>query len=379
MIRILHLTTDSKIAGAEKLLIGISREYDKSKFELVFCTLKKRGDLHDEIEKLCQKCYSLEYGNIFCLPMTILKLAQIIKLNKIDILHTHLSHASIVGQLVSRFNNRIISVMTRHYSNVLYLYGTPLQRFLDRCSSSWARHIIAISAGVRKILIDLEGVRPEKITVIHNGIEMPNYPSDKENALRIRNEFSIKEDEKVIGAVGSLHPRKGHRYLIKAMKLAFKNRDNIKLMIVGEGALKTELKRLSEELGIEDRVIFTGYREDINDLISSMDIVVQPSIEEGFGITMLEAMALGKIVVATDVGGIPEIINNGETGILVPCANADTLAKTLSFLIERPDLSKTISEKGKKSVEKDFSIVKMVREYENLYRNLLNRERDKTN
>lgn len=376
MTRILHLTTGSKIAGAEKLLIGIAREYDKSRFELLFCTLKKRGNLHDEIEKLGQKCYSLEYSNVFCLPMAILRLAQIIKRNKIDILHTHLFHASAIGQFVARFNNRVIPVMTRHYSNVLHLYGTALQRFLDRRSSSWARHIIAISAGVRKTLVDLERVKPEKITVIHNGVEMPDCTSDKVSASRIRNEFFIREDEKVVGAVGSLHPRKGHCYLIEAIS---KSNSNIKLMIVGEGALKTELKRLSEELGIKDRVIFTGYRRDTNDLISSMDIVVHPSIEEGFGIAILEAMALGKIVVATDVGGIPEIINNGETGILVPCANADILAKTLSFLIKKPDLSKAISEKGKKSVERHFSIVKMVRGYENLYRNLLNRERDKTN
>ncbi|OGW84162.1 MAG: hypothetical protein A2987_00410 [Omnitrophica bacterium RIFCSPLOWO2_01_FULL_45_10] len=372
MTRILHLTTGSKIAGAEKLLIGISKKHDKSRFELIFCTLKKRGDLHDEIEKLGQKCYSLEYSNIFCLPMAILKLVHLIKRNKIDILHTHLFHASVLGQFVARFNNKVITVMTRHYSNVLYLYGTKSQRFLDRCSSSWARHVIAISAGVRKALVDLEGVRPGKITVIHNGVEMPDDYPDKVNASRIRNEFFIKEGEKVVGAIGSLHPRKGHRYLIEAIS---KNNSNIKLMIVGEGALKTELKRLSEELGIKDRVIFTGYRRDIDDLISSMDIVVHPSIEEGFGLAILEAMALGKIVVATDVGGIPEIINNGETGILVPCANADILAKTLSFLIERPDLSKTISEKGKKSVEKHFSIVKMVGEYENLYRDLLTREK----
>lgn len=375
MIRVLHLTTDSRIAGAEKLLIGIGKEFDRKNFEVFFCTLKARGALHERLERQGNINFSLNCPSGYDLPQAAVELRKIMQNYRIDILHTHLFHASVVGQFVARFNRGMVPIMTRHYSNLLYLYGTPLQRFLDKRSLSWARHVIAISTGVRKILIDSDGVRPEKITVIHNGIEIPDYHSDRENALRIRNEFSIKENEKVIGAIGSLHPRKGHRYLIEAMKLAFKNKDNIKLMIVGEGVLKAELKRLSEELMIENRVIFTGYREDINDLISSMDIVVQPSMEEGFGIAILEAMALGKIVVATDVGGIPEIISNGETGILVPCANADTLAKTLSFLIEKPDLSKTIAEKGKKSVEKDFNIVKMVRKYENLYRDLLKREK----
>lgn len=374
MIRVLHLTTDSRIAGAEKLLIGIGKEFDSKNFETFFCTMKARGVLHERLEKQGNANFSLNCRSGYDLPQAMIRLGKIMQNCKVDILHTHLFHACVLGQFVARFNNRVIPIMTKHYSNALYLYGTPLQRLLDRSSSSWARHIIAISSGVRKILIDLDGVRQGKITVIHNGIELPSYPLARENALRARNEFSIKEYEIVVGTLGSLHPRKGYRYLIEAMKLVFESKDNIKLMMVGEGVLRTELKHLSEELGIEDKVIFTGYREDVNNLLSAMDIVVQPSIEEGFGIAILEAMALGKIVIATNVGGIPEIINNGETGMLVPCANAGALAKAISFIIERPDLSKTIAEKGRKSVEENFNIVKMVRGYENLYKDLLDRE-----
>lgn len=375
MIRIIHLSTDSKIAGAEKLLIGIGKEFDHKNFEIFFCTLTARGALHESLERQGNISFSLGCLNSIDFPKAAVRLIKIMENCKVDILHTHLFHASVVGQFAARFNKKVMPVMTRHYSNVLYLYGTPLQRFLDRRSSLWARHIIAISAGVRKVLVNSQGVSSEKITLIHNGVEMPDYPLDGKAALRVRNEFSIKEDERIIGAVGSLHLRKGHRYLIEAIKLLLEHKDNIKLMIVGDGVLKRELKIFSQKLGIQDKVIFTGYRRDVNDLISTMDIVVQPSIEEGFGIAILEAMALGKIVVATDVGGIPEIINHGQTGMLVSCANPIALANSLSFLIESPDLAKTMAENGRKRVKQNFDIVSMVRKYEELYQELLKREK----
>src|SRR3989338_9141701 len=147
MIRVLHLTTDSRIAGAEKLLIGIGKEFDRKNFEVCFCTLKARGSLHERLEGQGNINFSLNCPSGYDLPQAAVELRKIMQNYRIDILHTHLFHASVVGQFVARFSKRTIPIMTRHYSNLLYLYGTPLQRFLDKRSLSWARHVIAISAG----------------------------------------------------------------------------------------------------------------------------------------------------------------------------------------------------------------------------------------
>ncbi|MDP3791611.1 MAG: glycosyltransferase [Candidatus Omnitrophota bacterium] len=367
MTRILHLTTDSKIAGAEKLLIGIAGEYDRSRFELLFCTLKKRGDLHAEIEKLSQKCYSLGYDNIICLPAAIIKLVQIIKRNKIDILHTHLFHAGIVGYLAGIFSGKTAVLITKHYSNMLYLYGNSFQRFLDRWVLKRAKHIIAISYGVKDILVRLDGIADKKISVIHNGIDLKRFDPLMDAGAKVRRELKIDDDVKIIGTVGIFHPRKGHEYLIRAADIVCRKRQDVKFLLVGDGILEERLVALRDLLDLREKVIFTGYRKDIPDLLSIMDIVVHPSLEEGFGLSIIEAMFSGKAVIATNVGGVPEIIENRLNGLLIPEKDPEAIADAIDYILSNPDKAGELGSNARSRVCERFSLSAMVKKYESVY------------
>ena len=373
MTRILHFTTDSRIAGAEKLLIGIAKEYDKSRFELFFCVLRKRGDLNREIESLGLKSFSLDCNNLLCLPGAILKLIFILRKYKINILHTHLFHAGILGNFVGLFFNKTSVLMTRHYSNLLYLYGSPFQRVLDRWALKRAKHIIAISNNVSDLLIKLEGVDRKKISVIHNGIVPGDVTPCADIEVNIEKEFHVRDGIKIIGAIGSLHPRKGHEYLIRAADIICRKRQDIKFLIVGEGVSEGRLINLRDSLGLREKIVFAGHREDIPPLLSIMDIVVHPSLEEGFGISIIEAMLSSKAVIATNVGGIPEIIENGKTGLLIPEKDPAAIADAVIYLLNNPDKMKEMGMSAKLRVREKFSLHTMVKKYEIVYEELINK------
>jgi len=366
MIKILHLTTDSKIAGAEKLLIGIAKEFDRKKFEIYFCTIKERGDLQNELEKLGQEALSLDCSSFAQLPTAYLKLSNIVKKYKINILHTHLYHASIIGQEVAHSQKNVVGIITRHYSDLLYIYGSAMQRKLDRKASSRAKNIIAISNGVKKVLVEQDKIDEKKITVIHNGIDFNEFRI-KDNSIDIRKDLLLDKETKIIGAIGSLHPRKGHRYLIEAADILCRKIFNIKFIIAGEGVLEKELVDLRDAFGLEDKIIFTGFRKDVVDVIQAMDVIVQPSIEEGFGLSIIEAMSLGKPVIASCVGGIPEIIDDKKTGILVQSKNPIALAEAIEFFLNNKKEADLICKTAQEKVRRKFDLIKMIRRYEELY------------
>lgn len=370
-IKVLHLTTDSRIAGAEKLLLGIADNYRRDKYQLYFCTIKGEGDFHRELNQRHQKTLSLNCHNIYQAFRGIWRLVNILRQERMDILHTHLYHAAILGGIAARISRVPTLIMTRHYSDLIYLYGSYLERLLDRLASRITHHIIAISRGVKRVLVNLDHINPDKITVIYNGIDISDWqPGSEHNTRDLKRELGIDDSAKIVGAVSTLHPRKGHRYLIEAAKDVCSRKPNVRFLIVGDGQLKGQLQQLAFRLNLGRHVIFTGYRKDISKLISIMDILVQPSVEEGFGITLLEAMAAGKPVIGTEVGGIPEIIKGGVNGLLVPPRDPSSLSRAIQKLLNNPEQAKYMGQRGRQMLEKHFTISKMVKKYEELYERL---------
>ncbi len=371
MIRILHLTTDSKIAGAERLLIGIAKEYDKTKFELYFCVLKKHGDLNKEIEKLGLKTFSLDCKSFLDAPKAVLSIIFILKKYRINILHTHLFHAGILGHFAALFVPKALVLMTRHYSNYTHLYGTAFQRLLDRWSLRVTKYIIAVSYGVLKALTQLEVADPKKILVIHNGIDLNQFNLSSDVGMKIRDELKIRKDFKIIGAIGTLHPRKGHEYFVRAANIVCLNRKDVKFIIIGDGIAEKKLLELRDSFGLREEIIFTGYRKDAPYLLSMMDILVQPSLEEGFGLTIIEAMVLSKAVIATNVGGIPEIVEDKISGLLVPEKSPEAIAQAVNYLLDNPDKIRRLGINAKLRVFDKFSLSSMVKRYELVYEDLI--------
>ncbi len=373
-IRVLHLITDSRIAGAENLLIEIAENYDKNRFEFIFCTLRKRGRLHIELEKRGAKALSLNTQHWSQYILAIYPLIKIIISERIDIIHTHLIHASLIGMLAGRLFTHRACIVTRHYSDFAYLYKGYFIRLLDRISLSLAHKIIAISGACKKVLVEKDSVQESKITVVYNGIDLGHFDANFLQKNITKSMFGINERTLIIAQIGTFHHRKGHFYSFQAIQQLKKIYPNFRFLVIGEGELKGYLIKLCTSLRIEDKVIFLGYRRDIPQILNTIDILIQPSLEEGFGITLLEAMAARKVVIANNIGGIPEVIDNGVSGFLVAPKDTDSLTAKIEEILSNFDKYKNIRENARNKVEKEFTIQKMVDGYQSIYSDILKQD-----
>jgi glycosyltransferase involved in cell wall biosynthesis len=301
------------------------------------------------------------------IPRAFSRLASLIREKNIHILHTHLFHAGVLGLIAKKFMPGVRVVLTRHYSDLLYIYGSLAEKIADRAVSRHLEAIIAVSEAVKRVMVEYDKIDPSKITVIHNGVD-PVVLSmhDTSRVKEVRDECGLG-DSVVVGTVGSLHPRKGHRYFLEAASMIARSDDKVKFLIVGGGELERELVELASGLGIGDRVFFTGYRSRVNEYVANMDVFVQPSVEEGFGITILEAMAMGKPVIGTRIGGIPEIIRDGTSGILVTPKDPVAMSEAVLLMLGDPLMAVRMGESGKERVKKEFTLAGMIKKYERFY------------
>jgi len=226
--------------------------------------------------------------------------------------------------------------------------------------------IIAISQIIKKELIEDLGIREEKIKVVYSGIDLEKfYPLDEKIIEAKKKEFGFYKGSKIIGTVGRLHREKGIDVLIRAFSNLTKRFDPIYLLIIGKGPERKNLEQLTKDLGLEKKVLFLGYREDVSVLVNMMDIFVLPSVvRESFGIVIIEAMAAGKVVIASNLGGIPEIIKNNVNGFLIEPENEKQLSDLMSRILSDGNLKKKIEKNALRTVKEKFSKERMVKDLE---------------
>ena len=365
--KILQIITGIDVSGAENHLLSLVRGLDKSRYDIAVAYLKGNGELKGEFEKI--GISPIYIGMRFNYDITALwKLYSLIRKNRYDIVHTHLFHADIYGVLAAFLAKTPVIVSSEH--NEGRFLKKKLYSFLHRWTSLRCHKLIAISEQVKKYMITT-GIRDaNKIEVVYYGLDWTRYDSLGDLSY-IGKEFNIDQEENLIGTVARLTEQKGLNYLLEAFARVLETEPKCKLIIVGRGGLEKQLKDLSRKLGIEDKVIFTGFRKDIPEIMSSIDIFVLPSLWEGLGLVLLEAMAAKKPIVATNVSAIPEIVLDGKTGILVPPSNAEALADGILRLVKQRNLAKTMGETGRERLEVHFGIEKMVKRVERIYDELI--------
>lgn len=293
---------------------------------------------------------------------------------KPDIIHTHLLHADLfaipVAWLMRFPEKRPVIVSSRHNDDAFRVQ--PYQRFLNNLLWRMTDAGIAISEAVRRFSIDVEGVRPDRIHTIYYGYQSAH--SDLA-ALRheVREELGIPPEQTVIGMVCRLIEQKGIPHGIRAFGRIAEHFPDARLLIVGEGRLRSSLEAQVRELKLEDRVHFLGWRTDGARVMASFDIFLMPSLWEGFGLVMLEAMAHGLPIVGSAVSAIPEVVVNGETGMLVPPRDEIGLADAMATLLRDAPLRKHMGLMGLERLETQFSVTKMVDETAALYERLIER------
>lgn len=290
--------------------------------------------------------------------LAVLRLSRILKQTSPDVLHLHTSHAHTLGLLAGRLAKVRNIVVTRRMARAITGAFSALKyRRADR--------IVAISEVVQAILIEA-GIPERKIALIRSAIDCPEpYPPGD-----LRAELGLDSDTPVIGTVATLVEQKGHRCVFEAMRTVKARYPKVRLLVAGEGPLETELRTLAGTLGLEREILFLGFRKDVPKVLNTLDVFVLASLGEGLGVALLEAAWCGLPSVATNVGGVPEIVKEGSTGFLIAPGDSASLAERVTYLLEHPEQRRKLGGNAKTLVREKFSVETMVRRYCDLYRDL---------
>ncbi|MFH1612938.1 MAG: glycosyltransferase family 4 protein [bacterium] len=363
MKKILHIIKITGISGAEKHLLSLLPELDKKKYDIsILFLIEPKDEKNNFLEVFSQneiKTNAIIIKSDFDLTI-IYKLYKFIKKNKFDIVHTHLIHSDIYGALAAKMAKTPFLISTKHNDDP-FRKNYFFQK-INKVISLFVNKIIVISYYLQKFTEKVEKISSKKIIPIHYGIQI------KKNVIsNIKKEYKISDNTIILGIIARLVPQKGHIFLLKAFKLVLEKNPDTFLFIIGDGYLKNDLEKLASILKIDSKIVFTGYKENVDEFISSFDIFIHPSLWEGFGLIFLEVMNFGKPIIATKVAAIPEIVIDNETGILVPPENFTDLYSAIIKLINDENLRKKMGEAGKQRLEKYFSREKMIKETEKIY------------
>lgn len=291
-------------------------------------------------------------------PALSLRILREIRRFRPDVVHTHLVHADVHGQLAAAAA-RVPAVSSVHSTHRFYT-REPV-RSAERAAGATARRTIAISEHVRAFLTEHRLRRPGRIDVVPYGIDVAIWTATAERHAAARRRFGLVDDEIAVAIASRLVPSKGHDTLLQAYGRAHTELPALRLLIAGDGELRVELEARARQLGLKD-VTFLGFVADVPSLMAACDVLVFPtlsSLGEGFGLAALEAMATGRPVVATRVGSLPEVVQDGTTGLLVRDGDADELAKALVRLAQDGALRRRMGDEGRRRALEAFSINRM--------------------
>jgi glycosyltransferase involved in cell wall biosynthesis len=295
------------------------------------------------------------------------KLSRIIRELKPGVIHAHDPHAVALASLARSFlTSGACPQIVASRRVAFHLKGHAFSR--------WKYHqvdrFVAASNAIREILVG-DGIDPNRIVTVYEGIDLHRVQA--EPAANIHAEFWLPTHAPVVGAVAALTHEKGHKYLIEAAALVVRDVPDARFVILGEGELRASLERQIRDLHLDRHVLLPGFRADILSCIRGFDVFVMSSLFEGLGTSLLDAMALSKPTVASNTGGIPEVVAHGETGLLVPPRDAHALAAAISTLLKDPERRERMGRAGLARVTRLFSADEMVEKTVGVYRNLESR------
>lgn len=306
--------------------------------------------------------------------LAFISLLKLMVQEKPDAVHTHSSKAGLLGRWAA-WLARVPVILHTPHGHVFYGHFldsvSKLFLLIEKFTDGITDCTIALTDGERKDYIKLSVSRDAKLTTIHSGVNIETFMNPVIDLKEKRKALNIEPDARVIGTVGWLLPIKGPVYLLKAMPQVWQKDPDVKLVFVGKGELESELKAVADDMGARDRVLFLGWRDDVHEVMSVFDIFVLPSLNEGMGRVIVEAMAAGKPVVASKTGGIPDLVIDGETGILVEPGDSEGLAEAINHLLKSPDLGLAMGREGRKRCHL-FSEKLMIEKIDKLYQRLLN-------
>ena len=366
-IRVLYLVESMEIAGAEQVVLSLARGLDRDRFIPEIGCLTVEGPLAPRLREAGVPVVAL--GKRPGLDVSVVpRLMRMMRQRRIDIVHTHVWNADVWGRVSAALAGVPVRITTAHSVDV---WKGRAQLSVDRCLSMVTQRVVCVSEAVRTFYADRAGIAAEKLTVIYNGIDVQPFDGPIDVAAK-RRALGVDPAGPVLSVVARLLPEKGHRHFLEALAALRGAQPRISGLIVGQGVMRAELEARSRELGLLDSVRFLGERTDVPEILRATDILVLPStLREGLSISLLEAMAARRPVVASDVGGNRETIGDSGAGLVVPPADSRSLAVALEALLADPERAHRMGEAGRAKVERDFDIRRMVRQTETIYTDLL--------
>ena len=346
------------------LVTGIESPYEGNMYELARC--KEVDPI--VIDSLGREIFFKEDFQ------ALIRLIRLINLERPDIVHTHTAKAGTLGRIAAKLTGVPIVIHTFHghvFHSYFGFFRTKFFLWLERLLAKFSDVIITVSEQQRDEIIKYKIAEPEKTIAIPLGLDLKPFINLDTDPNEVRREFSVPEETKLVGIVARLVPIKNHVCFLEAARLILARYDNVRFMIVGDGEMRSALEQKARDLGIEARVIFMGFQYNLQKIYAGLDIVALSSYNEGLPVALIEAMAAGKPVISTNVGGVVDLILDGDNGLLVPSNDPKSLAEASLYLLEHPERRKMMGAAGRKKVYPHFDKKRLVEDIDNLYENLL--------
>jgi glycosyltransferase involved in cell wall biosynthesis len=361
-LTVMQLVLTLSPGGTERLVVELVKRLPTS-FRTVVCCLDEPGAWGQELIRTGATVLSLKRGAGFR-PMLARRIASIAATYGVDVIHCHHYSPFVYGQLAARLLPKLRVVFTEH-GRLSDAGPSRKRRIANQLLARLPASVYTVSEDLRSHLAS-EGFAPERVGVISNGIDVGRARS-KELRARVRETLGLAADTFVVGTVGRLDPVKDLGVLVEGFGRFHATSPQSTLIVAGEGTERERLTQLAARLGLSEAVRFLGHREDVRDLLQAFDVYAGTSVFEGVSLTILEAMAAELPVIATAVGGTPEVVINDETGLLIPTRRPDTVADALRFLRDAPELAGEWGRAGRRRVLAHFTIDGMVQAYARIY------------
>jgi L-malate glycosyltransferase len=355
------LWTLEGMGGSERVVYDLARKLDRTAFKVIIIGFSD-GPIRRLYEEMGVPIFALSKKKKSKLGL-VRDIRRILIQEQVDLVNPHHFGPFLYASL-ARAGLGTKMIYTEHSQWQLEEL-TLVEKAINRILLAKADAIIAISGQIRDYYLKKLFLKPQKVHLISNGIDLEFIAGG--DGIGLRRSFGIKQQERVIGIVANLRPEKNHRLLLSAFSQMTKERDGIRLLIVGADCMEGEVQRFAGQTGVGDKILFLGRRDDIRDLLSIIDVFCLPSIHEGLPLTILEAMAAGVPVVGSDVMGINEVITHGSNGLLFPAGNEEKLAETLTQIITDESMRDRLSSVGRDFVGHNYALNDKVNQYERLF------------
>ncbi|MFH1800997.1 MAG: glycosyltransferase family 4 protein [Candidatus Omnitrophota bacterium] len=374
-INILYVITQLELGGAQRQLLSLIRHLDRRDYNLFLFTAREGLLMEEALSSGGLTCYRSRHLkrpiNFFEDFLAMIEILRFIKKNKIDIVHTHSSKAGILGRWAGALAKTKIVIHTVHgwsFNDFQKPFFRKLYLRLERWSAKFTDKIIVVSNHDRQKGLDHKIGADGKYSLVRYGIDRAQFGRRDPT---IRKELGISDNETVIGTIACFKPQKAPEDFVQLAFLASQVFPRAKFLMVGDGILREKIEKLIAKFNLASRFILTGWRRDIPRVLPAMDVFVLTSLWEGMPIVVLEAIVSQVPVVATQTGGISEIIAEGETGFLVPCHDMPSMLEKARIFLQDTSLKERITRDARQSINEKFDTGTMVKDHEDLYQELV--------